>query len=94
VRKALEILCEFGTNPPGLSASALTRRAGMPRSGTHDLLCTLESMDFLRQDPPDKSGVTDKAHGNKIGPPRSPQVPAAAEGIDAAGAILDGLGEA
>ncbi len=54
VRKALEILCEFGTDPPNLSVSDLSRRLEMPKSTTHNLLRTLESMDFLKQDPSDK----------------------------------------
>jgi len=54
VRKALEILCEFGTDPPNLSVSDLSRRLEMPKSTTHNLLRTLESMDFLKQDPADK----------------------------------------
>jgi len=54
VRKALELLCEFGTDPPSLSVSDLSRRMEMPKSTTHNLLRTLESMDFLKQDPADK----------------------------------------
>jgi len=54
VRKALEILCEFGTDAPSLSVSDLSRRMEMPKSTTHNLLRTLESMDFLKQDPSDK----------------------------------------
>jgi DNA-binding IclR family transcriptional regulator len=54
VRKALEILCEFGTDSPSLSVSDLSRRMEMPKSTTHNLLRTLESMDFLKQDPSDK----------------------------------------
>jgi DNA-binding IclR family transcriptional regulator len=54
VRKALELLCEFGTDPPSLSVSDLSRRMDMPKSTTHNLLRTLESMDFLKQDPADK----------------------------------------
>ena len=54
VRKALEILCEFGTDSPSLSGSDLSRRMEMPKSTMHNLLRTLESMDFLKQDPSDK----------------------------------------
>jgi 4-hydroxy-tetrahydrodipicolinate synthase len=39
-------------------------------------------------------GAIEKASGIKIGPPRSPQVPATAEEIAVAGAILDGLRKA
>jgi len=54
VRKALEILCEFSGDPPSLSVSDLSRRMDMPKSTTHNLLRTLEAMDFLKQDPGDK----------------------------------------
>jgi DNA-binding IclR family transcriptional regulator len=54
VRKALEILCEFGADPPSLSVSDISRRMEMPKSTTHNLLRTLEAMDFLKQDPADK----------------------------------------
>ncbi len=54
VRKALEILCEFGMDSPSLSVSDLSRRLEMPKSTTHNLLRTLESMDFLKQDASDK----------------------------------------
>jgi len=50
VRKALEILCQFTTSTPALSVSDLSRRLGMPKSTTHNLLKTLETLDFLKQD--------------------------------------------
>ena len=54
VRKALEILCEFTVNEPRLSVSDLSRRLGMPKSTAHNLLRTLEGLDFLTQDPADR----------------------------------------
>ena len=54
VRKALEILCEFTVNEPCLSVSELSRRLGMPKSTAHNLLRTLDGLDFLRQDPADR----------------------------------------
>ncbi len=54
VRKALESLCAFSGAPPSLSVSDLSRRMDMPKSTTHNLLRTLEAMDFLKQDPGDK----------------------------------------
>ncbi len=54
VRKALEILCEFTAACPCHSVTALSRRLGMPKSTTHNLLRTLEGLDFLRQDPGDR----------------------------------------
>lgn len=54
VRKALEILCEFTAARPSHGVTDLARRLGMPKSTTHNLLRTLESLDFLRQDPLDR----------------------------------------
>jgi DNA-binding IclR family transcriptional regulator len=54
VRKALELLCEFTTAGTNLSVSELSRRLGMPKSTTHNLLRTLEALDFLKQDPADR----------------------------------------
>lgn len=54
VRKALQILCEFSTTSPILGASQVSRRLGIPKSTAHNLLRTLESLDFLKQDPGDR----------------------------------------
>jgi DNA-binding IclR family transcriptional regulator len=54
VRKALEILCAFNGGPPSLGVADVSRQLGMPKSTTHNLLQTLESLDFLRQDPADR----------------------------------------
>lgn len=54
VRKALEVLCEFRAEVPAFGASDLSRRLDMPKSTTHNLLRTLESLDFLRQDQADR----------------------------------------
>jgi DNA-binding IclR family transcriptional regulator len=54
VRKALEILCQFTAEEPSLSVSDLSRRLNIPKSTTHNLLRTLESYDFLKQDPADR----------------------------------------
>lgn len=54
VRKALEVLCQFTTDAPSLSVSDLSRRLNIPKSTTHNLLRTLESHDFLKQDPADR----------------------------------------
>jgi DNA-binding IclR family transcriptional regulator len=54
VRKALEILCAFNGGPPSLGVADVSRQLGMPKSTAHNLLQTLESLDFLRQDPADR----------------------------------------
>jgi DNA-binding IclR family transcriptional regulator len=54
VRKALQILCEFNASMPRLGPSDVSRRLGIPKSTAHNLLRTLESLDFLRQDPTDR----------------------------------------
>lgn len=54
VRKALEILCSFSRESSSLTVSELSRRLAIPKSTTHNLLRTLQSLDFLAQDPIDK----------------------------------------
>jgi DNA-binding IclR family transcriptional regulator len=55
VRKALEILCAFNNMGPATQSVAdLSRQLGMPKSTVYNLLQTLESLDFLRQDPADR----------------------------------------
>lgn len=54
VRKALEILCQFSAARPAHSVSELSRSLDIPKSTGHNLLRTLESLDFLRQDPDDR----------------------------------------
>lgn len=54
VRKALEILCAFNSGGASLGVADLGRQLGMPKSTVHNLLQTLESLDFLRQDPADR----------------------------------------
>lgn len=54
VRKALEILCAFNRESPSLTVSELSRRLAIPKSTVHNLLRTLQSLDFLAQDPVDK----------------------------------------
>ncbi|MCC6856977.1 MAG: IclR family transcriptional regulator [Bryobacterales bacterium] len=54
VRKALEILCQFNVRTPSLTVSELSRRLEMPKSTTHNLLRTLQALDFLQQAPADK----------------------------------------
>jgi len=55
VRKALEILCQFDAAHPSLTVSELSRSLKIPKSTAHNLLRTLEHLDFLRQDPSDRS---------------------------------------
>lgn len=50
VGKALQILCTFSTAVPQLSVSQIGRKLGLPKSTTHNLLHTLASFDFVRQD--------------------------------------------
>jgi len=54
VRKALQILCEFDAQTPRLGTSEVSRRLGLPKSTAHNLLRTLESLDFLKQDAVDR----------------------------------------
>lgn len=54
VRKALQILCEFDGSGRDMSVSDLSRRLSIPKSTTHNLLTTLERLDFLRKDPADR----------------------------------------
>lgn len=54
VRKALEILCSFSRETPSLTVSELSRRLAIPKSTAHNLLRTLQSLDFLAQDPVEK----------------------------------------
>jgi hypothetical protein len=54
VRKALEILCAFNRETPSLTVSELSRRLALPKSTTHNLLRTMQALDFLTQDPIDK----------------------------------------
>lgn len=54
VRKALEILCSFSRESSSLTVSELSRRLAIPKSTTHNLLRTLQSLDFLTQDPAGK----------------------------------------
>jgi len=55
VRKALEILCQFDAARPALTVSDLSRSLKIPKSTVHNLLRTLEHLDFLKQDPSDRS---------------------------------------
>lgn len=55
VRKALEILCQFDAAHPAHAVSDLSRSLKIPKSTVHNLLRTLEHLDFLRQDPSDRS---------------------------------------
>jgi DNA-binding IclR family transcriptional regulator len=50
VRKALEILCEFSPESPWLTVSDLSRRLQIPKSTAHNLLRTLQNLDFVAQD--------------------------------------------
>ena len=50
VRKALEILCQFTVAHPDHSVSDISRSLEIPKSTAHNLLRTLEGLDFLRQD--------------------------------------------
>ena len=50
MRKALQILCAFDAQASMLTVTELSRRLGIPKSTTHNLLRTLQSMDFVRQD--------------------------------------------
>lgn len=54
VRKALELLCQFDAAHTAHSVSGLSRSLEIPKSTAHNLLRTLESLDFLRQDPGDR----------------------------------------
>ncbi len=54
VRKALEILCQFGAASASLSVSDLSRSMSLPKSTTHNLLRTLQTFDFVKQDPTDR----------------------------------------
>ncbi len=54
VRKALEILCSFSREAPSYTVSELSRRLAIPKSTTHNLLRTLQALEFLTQDPADK----------------------------------------
>lgn len=54
VRKALEILCQFNAAARSKTVSDLSRSLGIPKSTVHNLLRTLERLDFLRQDPTDR----------------------------------------
>ena len=50
VRKALEILCAFSTRNPTLGVSQISRMLGLPKSTAHNLLRTLQGLQFLSQD--------------------------------------------
>jgi IclR family acetate operon transcriptional repressor len=50
VRKALDLLCAFGTVGPVLTVSDLSRYLSIPKSTAHNLLRTLQSMCFVMQD--------------------------------------------
>lgn len=54
VRKALEILCQFDVANPVHSVTDLSRKLEMPKSTVHNLLRTLERLDFIRRDPADR----------------------------------------
>lgn len=54
VRKALELLCSFSVDNPGLTVTDLSRCLQIPKSTTHNLLRTLQGLDFLTQNPEDK----------------------------------------
>ena len=51
VRKALEILASFSLERPVWTLSALSRHLDLPKSTVHNLLRTLQTFDFVRQDP-------------------------------------------
>jgi IclR family acetate operon transcriptional repressor len=50
VRKALELLCAFSTAGSILTVSDLSRYLSIPKSTTHNLLRTLQSLSFVTQD--------------------------------------------
>ncbi|MBI3684663.1 MAG: IclR family transcriptional regulator [Acidobacteria bacterium] len=50
VRKALELLCAFSTAGSTLTVSDLSRYLSIPKSTTHNLLRTLQSLSFVTQD--------------------------------------------
>jgi DNA-binding IclR family transcriptional regulator len=54
VRKALEILCQFDVCQPVHSVSGLSRNLKIPKSTVHNLLRTLERLDFVQQEPGDR----------------------------------------
>ena len=54
VRKALEILSSFSPSKPTWTLSELSRVLAIPKSTAHNLLRTLQSFDFVRQNPEDK----------------------------------------
>lgn len=54
VAKALEILGLFAAETPSLTVTDLNRRMGIPKSTAHNLLRTLQSFDFVNQDPGDR----------------------------------------
>jgi IclR family transcriptional regulator, KDG regulon repressor len=54
VRKALEILCQFDVANPVHSVTGLSGNLAMPKSTVHNLLRTLERLDFVRRDPGDR----------------------------------------
>jgi len=49
VLKAIDILQTFGTDEPRLSLAQISRRLGMPRGTTHNLLNTLLSRGFIEK---------------------------------------------
>lgn len=55
VRKALEILCAFTPETSRLAVSDLSRALSIPKSTVHNLLHTLQNLQFLEQDPADRS---------------------------------------
>lgn len=50
VRKALEILCTFSPDQPRWTLSGLSRKLGIPKSTTSNLVRTLQAFDLVRQD--------------------------------------------
>ncbi len=48
---ALDILCLFSSSSPELSLSEIARRLGIGKSRVHRLLTTLQSRQFIEQDP-------------------------------------------
>jgi DNA-binding IclR family transcriptional regulator len=55
VRKALEALACFSLDKPTWTLSALARHIGIPKSTAHNLLRTLQTFDFVRQDREDRN---------------------------------------
>jgi len=55
VRKSLEILCSFTPATPRWTLSGLSRALSIPKSTALNLLRTLQSFDFIRQDGADRS---------------------------------------